>query len=133
MATFVTPWVIDHQAPKSSTVSQSLLKFMSIELVMLSSHFILCHPLFLLPSIFPNIRVFFTESSLHIKWPKYWSFSFSISPSSKYSGLISFRMHLFDFLTVQGTQESSAELPFKSINSFVLNLYDPTLASIHDC
>ena len=85
------------------TNSQSLLKLMSIELVMPSNHLILCHPLLLLPSIFPSIRVFSNESALHIRWPKYWSFSFSISPSCEYSGLISFRMDWLDLLAVQGT------------------------------
>ena len=94
------------QASPSFTISQSLLKFMSVESVMLSDRLFLCHPLLLLPSIFPSIRVFSNESALHIRWPKYWSFSFSISPSSEYSGLISFRMDWFDFLTVQGTLKS---------------------------
>ena len=89
-----------------STGSWSLLKFMSIKLVMLSNHLILCHPLLLLPSVFPSIRVFSNESALHIKWPKYWSFSFSISPSHEYSGLISFRIDWFDLLAVQGTVKS---------------------------
>ena len=88
---FVTPWTAARQASLSITNSQSLLKLMSIESVISSNHFILCHPL-LLPSIFPSTRVFSNESVLHIRWPKYWSFSFSISPSSEYSGLISFRM-----------------------------------------
>ena len=88
------------------TNSQSLLKLMSIELVMSSNHLILCHPLLLPPSIFPSIRVFSNESALHIKWPKYWSFSFSISPSSEYSGLISFRIDWFDLLAAQGTLKS---------------------------
>ena len=86
--------------------SQSLLKFMSIELVMLSNHLIVCHPLLLLPSIFPSIRVFSNESALHSRWPKYWSFSFSISPSNEYSELLSFRTDKFDLLAVQGTLES---------------------------
>ena len=86
--------------------SQSLLKLMSIESVMPSNHLIICRPLLLLPSIFPSIRVFSSESVLHIRWPKYWSFSFSISPSSEYSGLISFRMHWLDLLAVQGTLKS---------------------------
>ena len=90
----------------SITNSQSLLKLMSIELVMPSNHLILCHPLLLLPSIFPSIRVFSKESVLHIRWPKYWSFSFSISPSNEYSGLISFRMHWLDLLAVQRTLKS---------------------------
>ena len=88
---FVTPWTAAHQIPLSFTVSLSLLKLMSIELVMLSNHLTLYHPL-LLPSIFPSIRVFSSESALHIRWPRYWSFSFSISPSSEYSGLISLRV-----------------------------------------
>ena len=102
----VTPWTAAHQASLFFTVSRSLLKLMSIESVMPSNHLILCHSLLFLPSIFPSIRVFSNESALHIRWPKYWSFSFSISPSSEYSGLISFRMDWFDFLTVQGTLKS---------------------------
>ena len=89
---FATPWTAAHQAPLSSTISWSLLKLMSIESVMPSNHLILCHPLLLLPSIFPSTRVFSSESVLCISWPKYWSFSFIISPSNEYSGLISFRM-----------------------------------------
>jgi len=99
---FVTPWTEARQASLSITNSRSLLKPMSIESVMPSNHLILCHPL-LLPSVFPSIRVFSNESVLHIRWPKYWSFSFSISPSNEYSGLISFRMDWFDLLAVQGT------------------------------
>ena len=90
----------------SITNSQSLLQLMSIELVMPSNHLILCHPLLLLPSIFPSIRVFFKESVLYMKWPKYWNFSFSISPSNEYSGLISFRIDWFDLLAVPGTLKS---------------------------
>ena len=90
----------------SITHSQTLLKLMSIESVMPSNHLILCHPLLLPPSIFPNIRVFSNESALHIRWPKYWSFSFNISPSNEYSGLISFRMDWWDRLAVQGTLKS---------------------------
>ena len=106
---------------------------MSIESVMPSNHLILCRPL-LLPSVFPNIRVFSSESALCIRWPKYWSFSFSTSPSNKYSGLISFRIDWLDLLAVQGTlQESSLAPQFESINSSVLSLlYGPTLTSIHD-
>ena len=89
---FATPWTEARQASLSFTISQSLLKLMSMELVMPSNRLILCHPLLLLPSIFPSIRVFSKESVLHIRWPKYWSFSFSIRPSSEYSGLISFRI-----------------------------------------
>ena len=103
---FATPWTAARQASLSITNSQSFLKLMSIELVMPSNHFILCCPLLLLPSIFPSIRVFSNESVLHIRWPKYWSFIFSISPSNKYSGLISFRMDWLDLLAVQGTLKS---------------------------
>ena len=97
------PWTAAHQASLSITNSRSLLKLMSIKSVMPSNHLILCRSLLLLPSIFPSITVFSNESALHIKWPKYWSFSFSISPSSEYSGLISFRIDWFDLLAVQGT------------------------------
>ena len=103
---FVTPWTALHQASLSFTISQSLLKLMSIELVMPSNHLILCHPLLLLPSIFLSIRVFSNELALHIRWPKYWSFSFRISPSNEYSRLISFRIDWFDPLAVQGTLKS---------------------------
>jgi len=104
---FVTPWIAAQQASLSITNSWSLLKLMSIELVMPSNHLILCHPL-LLPSIFPSIRVFSSESALHIRWPKCWSFSFSfsISPSNDYSELISFKIDCFDLLVVQGTLKS---------------------------
>ena len=100
---FVTSRTAARQAPLSSTISLSWLKFMPIELVMPSNHLILCHPLLLLPSIFPSIRVFSNESALCIRWPKYWSFTFTISPSNEYSGLISFRTDWFD---VQGTLKS---------------------------
>ena len=117
-------------------VHHQLLEFTqthTIESVMPSNHLILCHPLLLSPSIFPSIKVFSNESALPIKWPKYWSFSFSISPSNEYSGLISFRMDWFDLLAVQGTQESSLTSQFKSINSSVLSfLYSPILTPIHD-
>ena len=103
---FVISWTAAHQAPLSHTISQSLLKFMSIELVMPSNHLILCRPLLLLPSIFPSIRVFSNESALRIRWPKYWSFSFNISPSNEHPGLISFRMDWLDLLAVQGTLKS---------------------------
>ena len=103
---FATPWTTACQASLFITNSWSLLKLMSIELVMPSNHLILCHPLLLLPSIFPSIRVFSNESVLHIRWPKYWSFSFSISPSNEYSGLISFRMDWLNILVVQGTLKS---------------------------
>ena len=103
---FATPWTTACQASLSITNSQSLLKLMFTKSVMPSSHLILCHPLLLLPSIFPSISVFSNESSLHIRWPKYWSFSFSISPSNEYSGLSSFRIDWFDLLAVQGTLKS---------------------------
>ena len=102
---FTTPWTAACQASLSFTISQSLLKLMSNKSVMLSNHLNLRHPLLLLPSIFPSIRVFFSELALPIRWPKYWSFS--ISPSNEYSGLISFRVDWFDLLAVQETQESS--------------------------
>ena len=103
---FVTPWTAAHQASLSFTISQSLLRFMSIESVMPSNHLVLCHCLLLLPSVFPSIRVFFSELTLCIRWPKYWSFIFSISLSSEYSGLISFRIDWLDLLAVQGTLKS---------------------------
>ena len=103
---FVTPWTAAGQASLSITNSWSLLKLMSIELMMPSNHLNLCRPLLLLPLIFPSTRVFSNESVLHIRWPKYWSFSFSISPSNEYPGLISLRMELFDLLPVQGTLKS---------------------------
>ena len=103
---FVTPWTAAYQAYLSITNSWSLLKLMSIDLVMRPKHLILCHPLLLPPSIFLSIRVFSSESVLRIRWPKYWSFSFSISPSNEYSGQLSFRIDLFDFLPVQGTLKS---------------------------
>ena len=101
-----TTWTAARQASLSSTLSRSLLKFVSIESVMLSNHLILCHSLLLLPSVFPSIRVFSKESGLRIRWPKYWSFSFSISPSNEYSGLISFRMDWLDLLADQGALKS---------------------------
>ena len=103
---FATLWTTARQASLSITNSQSLLKLISIESMMPSNHLILCRPLLLLPSIFRSIRVFSNESALHIRWPKYWSFSFSISPSNEYSGLISFRMDWLDLLAVQGTLKS---------------------------
>ena len=103
---FATPWTAAYEASLSITNSWSLFKLISIESVMPSNHLILCHPLLLLPSIFPRIRFFSNKSVLHIRWPKYWSFSFSISPSNEYSGLISFKMYWLDLLTVQGTLKS---------------------------
>ena len=112
---FATPRTAARQASQSITNSQSLLKLMSIESVMPSNHLILCRPLLLLPSIFPSIRVFSNDSVLRIRWPKYWSFSFSISPSNEHPGLISFWFDWLDLLVVQGTQESSLTSQFKSI------------------
>ena len=106
---FVTPWTAAHQASLSITNSQSSPKLMCIESVMPSNHLICCRSLLLLPSVFPSIKVFSKESVLCIRWPKYWSFSFSISPSNEYSGLISFRIDWFDFLAVQGTLKSLLE------------------------
>ena len=103
---FATPWTAAHQASLSLTNSQSLLKLMSTESVMPSNNLVLCHPLLLLPSTFPSIKVFSNELEIRIRWPKYWSFSFSISPSNEYSGLISFRVDWFDILAVQGTLKS---------------------------
>ena len=130
----MTPWTAAHQASRSFTISQSLLKLMSIASVMPSNHLILCHPLLLLPLVFPSIRVFSSELVLPIRWPKYWSFSYSISPSNEYSGLISFRMDCLDLLcSPRDSQESSPTPQFKGINSSVLSFpYSPTLASIHD-
>ena len=126
---FATPWTEALQASLSITSFHSLLKLMSIESVMPSNHLNLCHPLLLLPSIFPSIRVFSSESVLHIRWPKYWSFSFIISPSSEYSGLISFRIDWLDLLAVQGTLKSLLQHHSSKALSF---LYSPALTSIQD-
>ena len=127
----VTPWIAAYQASLSFTISQSLLKLMTIESVIPSNHLILCHPLLFQPSIFPSVRIFSNKQALHIKWWKYWSFSFSISPSNEYSGLISFRI---DLLAIQGTLKSLLQVPlFEIIRSSSLSLlYDLTLTSIHD-
>ena len=132
--TLCNPWTAARQASLSITNSQSLLKLISITSVTPSNHLILCHPLLLPPLIFPSIRVFSNELVFHTRWPKYWSFSFSISPSNEYSGLISFRMDWLDLLySPRDSQESSPTPQFKSINSSVLCfLYSPTLTSIHD-
>ena len=123
---FVTPWTAALQASLTFTISGSLLKLMSVESVMPSNHLILYHPLLLLPSIFPSIRVFSNELALHIRWPKYWSFSFSISPSNEYSGLIPIKTDWFDLLAVQWTQESLPTPQVKRINHMVLSLlYGP--------
>ena len=128
---FATPWTAAHQASLSVTKSQGLLKLMSIESVMPFNHLIFCHPLPLLPSIFPSIRVFSNESALCIKWPKYCSFSFNISPSNEHPGLISFRMDWLDFLAVQGTlksllqhHSSEASMPWCSV-FFIVQLSHP--------
>ena len=116
-----------------SFTSWCSLRLMSIESVMPSNHLFFYCPFLLLPSIFPSIRLFSTESVLHIRWPKYWSFSCSISPSSEYSGLISFRIDWFNLLALQGTLKSPPTPQFKSINSLALRfLYSPTLTSVHD-
>ena len=129
-------WTVAHLAPMSFTISRSLLKFMSIESVVLSNHLILCCPLLFLPSNFPSIRVFSNEFALHllfIRWPKYWSFNFSISPSNDYSGQISSRIEWFDLLAVQGTLKSPLAPQFRSIDSLVLSfLYGLTLISKQD-
>ena len=130
---FATPWTAARQASLSITNSQNSLKLMSIELVMPSSHLILCRPLLLLFPIPPSIRAFSNESTLHMRWPKYWSCSFSIIPSKEHPGLISFRMDWLDLLAVQGTPKYSPTPQFKSINSSALSfIHSPTLTSIRD-
>ena len=130
---FATPWTAAHQASMSITNSWSPPKSMSIESVMPSNHLLLCRPLLLLPSIFPSIRVFSNESALHIRWPKYWSFSFSISPSNEHPGLISLRMDWLDLLAVQGTLKSL--LQHHSSKASILRrsaFFTVQLSSIHD-
>ena len=136
---FGTPWTAAHQTSLSITNSRNLLKLRSIKSVMPSNHLILCRPLLLLPSIFPSIRVFSNESVLHMRWPKYWSFSFSIHPSNEYSGLISFRMDWLNLLAVQGTLKSlllhhSSEASILQCSAFfmvfVMWLVSP-LSSVH--
>ena len=132
---FVTPRTAEHQASLSFTISQSLLKLMSIESLLPSNHLILSRPLLFLSSIFPSFRIFSNESVLRIRWPECWSFSFTISPSNEYSGLTSFRMDWLDLLAVQGTLKSLLQHHSSkaSIRSSVLSfLYSPTLTSIHD-
>ena len=129
----MTPWTAVHQASLSITNSWSLLKLMSVESVMSSNHLILCRHLLLLPSIFPSIRIFSNESILCIRWPKYRSFSFSISPSNEHPGLISFRMDWLDLLAVKGTHRSL--LQHHSSKASILQFsafHSPTLTSIHD-
>ena len=130
---FATPWTAAHRASLSITNSWSLFKLMSIKPVIPSNHLLLSHPLLLLPSVFPSIRVFSTESVLRIKCPKYWSFSFSISPSNEYSGLISFRIDWLDLLAVQETLKSLLQHHSSKASILQLSfLYSPTLTSIHD-
>ena len=131
---FATPWITARQAFLSITNSWSSLRLISIESVMPSSHLILCRPLFLLPPIPPSIRVFSNESTLHVRWPEYWSFGFSIISSKEHPGLISFRMDWLDLFAVQGTLKSLLQHhSSKSINSSVLSfLHSPTLTSIND-
>ena len=133
MSNSVTSWIAAHQASLSIISSRSLLKLMFIESVMPSNHLILCHPLLLLPSILPSIRVYSNESALCIRWPKYWSFSFNISPSNEYLGLISFRRDWLDLLAVQRTLKSL--LQHHNSKASILQcsaFYSPTLTSIHD-
>ena len=130
----MTAWAAESHTSLSTTNSRSLLKLMSIDSVMLSNHLILCCPLLLLPSSFPSIRVFSNESALHIRWPKYWSFSFNISLSNEYSGLISFRIDWFDLLAVQGTlksliQHHSSKASILRCSAFFIVQLSPT---IHD-
>ena len=130
---FATPWTTVCQASLSITNSQSSLKLMSIKSFVPSSHLILCSPLLLLPPIPPSIRVFSNESTLHMRWPKYWSFSFSIRPSKEYPGLISFRMDWLDLLAVQGTLKSLLQHHSSKASTSALRfLHSPTLTSIHD-
>ena len=133
MSDSVIPLIAARQASMSITNSRSSLKLTSCESVMPSSHLILYRPLFLLSPIPPSIRVFSNESALHMRWPKYWSFSFSIIPSKEHPGVISFRMDWLDLCSPRDSQESSPTPPFKSINSLALSfLYGPTLTSIYD-
>ena len=130
---FATPRIVARQASLSITNSRSLLKLMPIESVMPSNHLILCRPLLLLPPIPPSIRVFSNESTLCVRWPKYWSFSFNISPSNEHPGLISFRMDWLDLLAVQGTLKSLLQHHSLSINSSALSfLHSQTFTSIYD-
>ena len=125
-------WIAASQASLSFTISQNLLKFMSIESVMPSNHLIFCHPLLLLPSIFPSIGVFSNESALCIRWPRYWSFSFSISPSNEYSGLISFRIDWFDLLSVQETLKSLLQHHSSKASILQCSAFFMVQLSIHD-
>ena len=129
--TFSTPWTTAHQASQSITNSWSPPKLMSIESVMPSSHLILCRPLFSLPSIFPSVKVFSNKSTLCIRWPKYWSFSFSISPSNEYPGLISFRMDWLDLLAVQGTLRVFSNTTVQNHQFFGTHLSSQSNSHIH--
>ena len=130
---FVTPWTAAHQASLSITNSWSLLKFMSIKCVMPSNHLILCHPLLLLPSIFPSIRVFTNEPVLHIRWPKYWNFSSSINPSNEHSELISLRMDWLDLLQSKGLSRVFSNTTVQKHQFFGPSfLHSPTLTSVRD-
>ena len=131
---FVTPWTAARQASLSITNSWSLPKLMSIELVIPPNHLILCRPLLLLPSIFPNIRVFSNESALCIRWPKYWSFSFNINPSNEHPGPISLRMYWLDLLAVQGTRKSLLQHHSSKASILLCSalFIVPTLTSVHD-
>ena len=126
---FVAPWTATLQASISFTISWCLLKLMSIEWVMPSNHLILCRPLLFLPSVFPNITVFSNELTLHIRWPKYWSFSFSTSPSNEYSKLISFRIDWFDLLVVQGTLKSLLQHHSSKASFFMVQLSHPYMTT----
>ena len=126
------PWTAVCQASISFTISKSFLKLMSIKSVIPSNHLIPCHLFLLLPSIFPSIRVFSNELVLHIRWPRYWSFSFSICASNEYSGLISFRIDWLDLLAVQGTLQSLLQHHSSKASVLRAQLYSPTLTSIHD-
>ena len=133
MSDSATPWTAAHQVFLSFTISWSFCRLMPIEAVMPSNHLVLCHPLLLLPLIFPSIRVFSNVSACHRRWPKYWSFSISISCSSEYLGLISFRIDWFNLHAVRGTLKSLLQHQFESIYSLVLSLlYGPAVTSVHD-
>ena len=127
----MTPWTAARQASRSFTISWNLLKLMSISSVMPSNHLILCHPLLLLPSILPSMRVFSNESAFSIRWPKYWSFSFSISPSNEYSGSISFRIDWFDLLAVQGTLNRLLQHPSSNVSILWLSFLWHSVQLLH--
>ena len=128
---FVTPWITEHQASLSITKSRSSLRLTSIESVMPSSHLILCRPLLLPPPIPPSTRVFSNESTLRMRWPKYWSFSLSISPSNQHPGLVSFRMDWLDLLAVQGTLKSLSNTTVQKYQFFSAQLYSQSNSHMH--